>query len=622
MYMEFWYENFPISLREGFSHLCRYKGWTISDRGVPLSVDVRPGAPLTVTGTQHGLHITAPDRAACFREIGLGVLQYQQGRTTFTLQETRQFAHAGVMFDHSRNGVLTLERQKELLCVMALMGLDVYYPYMEDVYTLPQEPLFGYMRGRLGADELKELDDFAYALGIEVVPCIQTLAHLNQFLQWDQPAKAYLDLDDILLVGSEKTDALIDSMMQFFSQTLRSRRIHVGMDEAYHLGRGRYADQNGLQKKTDIMRRHLQRVMEKAHEHGLSVMMWDDMFTGSYHPLDGQAVSIPDGAQLVYWDYYHEKPGEYAQNFAFRQKLCSDLVFAGGAWRWEGPAPHHNKTLVTTESALQEAKKAGLREVMVTSWGDDGSECPPDASYLGMQLFAEHTFSPTVSREQLNERLTFCTGLSLSAMLAQQNVTRLPGHEQDTAPYTLYKTLLYQDPLCGLYEEHVRSLKSRYDLSSYYAACAKAIRDEDYQNTTPTLQASAAYYRAVCVALSKKWDLGLCLLDAYRAGDREGLAHLLHERLPAAHQAMETLRLCAETMWMQNYKPFGLEVLTLRLAAVSARLQTAQRRLESYLSGQIDSLPELEEERIRFLPRDEETPNSFGRSYTAARLSW
>ncbi len=143
-------------------------------------------------------------------------------------------------------------------------------------------------------------------------------------------------------------------------------------------------------------------------------------------------------------------------------------------------------------------------------------------------------------------------------MLAQQNVTRLPGHEQDTAPYTLYKTLLYQDPLCGLYEEHVRSLKSRYDLSSYYAACAKAIRDEDYQNTSPTLQASAAYYRAVCVALSKKWDLGLCLLDAYRAGDREGLAHLLHERLPAAHQAMETLRLCAETMWMQNYKPFGL----------------------------------------------------------------
>ena len=183
--MEFSYQNFPISLREGFSHLCRYKGWTISDRGVPLSVDVRPGAPLTVTGTQHGLHITAPRPGGVFSGDRAWRFAVPAGaHTTFTLQETRQFAHAGVMFDHSRNGVLTLERQKELLCVMALMGLDVYYPYMEDVYTLPQEPLFGYMRGRLGADELKELDDFAYALGIEVVPCIQTLAHLNQFLQW------------------------------------------------------------------------------------------------------------------------------------------------------------------------------------------------------------------------------------------------------------------------------------------------------------------------------------------------------------------------------------------------------------------------------------------------------
>ena len=166
------------------------------------------------------------------------------------------------------------------------------------------------------------------------------------------------------------------------------------------------------------------------------------------------------------------------------------------------------------------------------------------------------------------------------------------------------------------------SLKNRYDLTAYYDTCAKAIHEEDYAHASPTLQASAAYYRALCLALSKKWDLGLRLLDAYRAGDRTELRRLSDEALPSAHQAMETLRLCAETMWMQNYKPFGLEVLTLRLAAVSARLQTAQRRIESYLSGQVDSLPELEEERMRFLVSDEETPNSFGRSYTAARLSW
>ena len=103
------------------------------------------------------------------------------------------------MFDHSRNAVFTVERTRDFLCLMALMGLDVYYPYLEDLYTLPQEPLFGYLRGRYTEEEVRAIDDFADSLGIEVVPCIQTLAHLNQFLRWDQPAADYLDLDDILL---------------------------------------------------------------------------------------------------------------------------------------------------------------------------------------------------------------------------------------------------------------------------------------------------------------------------------------------------------------------------------------------------------------------------------------
>jgi len=37
-------------------------------------------------------------------------------------------------------------------------------------------------------EELKEIDDYAASLGVKLVPCIQTLAHLAQFLQWSHTA--------------------------------------------------------------------------------------------------------------------------------------------------------------------------------------------------------------------------------------------------------------------------------------------------------------------------------------------------------------------------------------------------------------------------------------------------
>ena len=61
---------------------------------------------------------------------------------------------------------------------MAVMGLNTLLLYIEDIYEIEDEPYFGYMRGRYTQEELKQVDDYAHALGIEVIPAIQTLAHL------------------------------------------------------------------------------------------------------------------------------------------------------------------------------------------------------------------------------------------------------------------------------------------------------------------------------------------------------------------------------------------------------------------------------------------------------------
>lgn len=76
--------------------------------------------------------------------------------------------------------------------------------YTEDTYEVKAYPYFGYMRGRYTEEELKECDQYAAELGIEMIPCIQTLAHLTEALKWNY-AIDIRDTADILLAGSEAT---------------------------------------------------------------------------------------------------------------------------------------------------------------------------------------------------------------------------------------------------------------------------------------------------------------------------------------------------------------------------------------------------------------------------------
>lgn len=112
-------------------------------------------------------HITYKRPNHFFRAFGLFVQHVQAGETKFTIEETPQFDTVGPMFDLSRNAVMKVDRFKEMIRMLAVMGFDSAMLYMEDTYEVKQEPYFGYMRGRYSYDELKELDDYAHRFGIE-----------------------------------------------------------------------------------------------------------------------------------------------------------------------------------------------------------------------------------------------------------------------------------------------------------------------------------------------------------------------------------------------------------------------------------------------------------------------
>ena len=65
---------------------------------------------------------------------------------------------------------------------------------MEDTIQVEEEPYFGYMRGALTCEELKEADAYAEIFGIELRPFIQTLAHLNQIVRYEEYQKIKIQM--------------------------------------------------------------------------------------------------------------------------------------------------------------------------------------------------------------------------------------------------------------------------------------------------------------------------------------------------------------------------------------------------------------------------------------------
>ena len=592
-------------LENGIAALADTFAFTVDADGMRVDVTHAPGAPLVAARDEGRLTIRYDRRIHFFRAFGL-LLEHLDVPGDFRLEETPQFDSVAIMADVSQgNAVLTEGSLRATMVRMAAMGLDRLMVYVEDNYLVEGEPYFGYMRGRYTPTQMKALDDFADALGIEMVPCIQTLAHLIDALKW----RCYRDIkddDDTLLVGSEETYRFVERLIAAASAPFRSKRIHIGMDEAWKLGQGNYLLKNGFREKSLIMQEHLDRVLGITGRLGLEPMIWSDMYfrsagSGISHynltPEELAAVEkrIPDGIGLVFWDYYDKDVETYRQWIRNHQATGRPLVFAGGIWSWNGYACDYRMTFETTNAAMVACREENVRDVMATIWGDGGTESAFDSNLLGLQLFAEHAYTRMLDPEKLAARFRFCTGGNLLDFMALTDLDRIPGTpdpEHNTTNTSHYA--LWQNPMMGLFDNNLAGL----DLDAHYEVLAgrmalAAGRNGVYGHVF-------TFMEKLCRVLALKAELGIRIVAAYKAGDRERLAKIAHAELPELSTRLDELWRFHRTLWHRTNLPFGWEVMDLRYGALKASLETAGVRLDAWLAGEVEHLDELEEERLDF----------------------
>nr|WP_304214285.1 beta-N-acetylhexosaminidase [Fredinandcohnia onubensis] len=617
------------SILKGLDLLTDDLGIELNEKGYPITVIQREG-PIKVSNKDGKGEIYYQEKIHFYRAMGVWLENYQKSGE-FEITEQPHFQTSGVMLDVSRNAVLKVDEVQAFLRKLSIMGLNVVMLYTEDTYEVPDYPYFGYMRGRYTEDELKTCDQYADALGIEMIPCIQTLAHLTMALKWGY-AKEIRDTTDILLVGESKTYQFIESMIRAASKPFKSNRIHIGMDEAHQLGLGRYLDLNGYENRFEIMNKHLEQVVSIAERHGLKPMIWSDMYfrLGSKHgeyydenvhiPEDAIS-SIPKNVELVYWDYYHADEEFYRTYIQKHKELGRDTLFAGGAWTWNGISPNYGRAFATSEAALSACKKDGLQEVFTTLWGDNGGETPLTTALPVIQLYAEHTYHQTVTKEHLAQRFHFCTGNHLEDFLTLNQLDETPGvMENNLNSSNASKFLLWQDLLIGLFDENIRGL----EMNAHYQKIIPQLSAAKDRN--PNTSLLFEFYEKLASVLSIKSEMGIHLKTAYDNGDKETMKLHLTE-LQELTREISLLHSKHREVWFSLYKPFGWEIIEFRYGGLLARMETSKLRISHWLEGSIERIEELEEKRLvhdgpNGIPEGSLGNHFYHRIATAGNFNW
>ena len=513
----------------------------------------------------------------------------------------------GTMLDCSRNAVPTLAAVKRWIDLTGKMGYNTLFLYMEDTYTIEEEPYFGHLRGRYSMAELREIDDYAFARGMEVIPCIQTLAHLDTMFHWNVYGPIH-DCTGILLTGDDRTYALIDRMFKSLSSCFRSGVVNVGMDEAHMIGRGRYLDLHGLVDRFDILLDHLCHVSDIAKKYGKELVMWGDMFmrisNWGEHPIpDDVKRRIPDNLNLVYWDYYSDDKAHFDEWLGKYSAIKDGVWYAGGLWTWLGMASHNDYSIRHARAAMASCREHGTNNIFMTLWGDDGGELSPFAALPSVYCTAAFARGITDMNE-IRRGFYEIVGADFDDFMKLDYL----GTPSECAEFPVNpdRYMLYSDCFMGQFDN-----RTNPGDGAKFASCVPALKKLENDPAWGYLFRLGA---ALADALAVKYELGVRTRAAYLSGDKEAVRALLPD-YDALLVRLDELYDAHEARWMIDNKPHGFDVQDARLGGLSRRVRHCRERLADFADGKADRIPELEEPVLDYENKPElaGTPGIFNR---------
>ncbi len=294
----------------------------------------------------------------------------------------------GVTDDLSRGQVSTQDNFKAIIRFLARHKLNVYSPYIEDIFVFKNHPLIGKGRGALSPAEVKELDAYAKRFHVDLIPIFETLGHWENILLLPEYASlAEFPGAHTVNVSDERVYALLDEMIGELAGAFSSPYFNMAADESWDVGLGASKERVKNSDLAGVHAEHYKRLFAILAKYGKRPMMYGDIILNHPSILE----KIPRDVIIVDWQYWAGQ--SYPSTEVFR-KAGFPFIVSPAIWNFTGPFPNYLNTVINVRNFSREGYDKGALGILTSNWNDYGGEALRELNYYGFAWTAECAWQP------------------------------------------------------------------------------------------------------------------------------------------------------------------------------------------------------------------------------------
>lgn len=339
----------------------------------------------------------------------------QQQRTAVVVQDHPDIAVRGFMLDVSRDRVPTRRTLLRYLDLAARARLNHLELYIEHTFAWRDHTQVWEAASPLTADDLRWLDEECAARGIDLVPALNCLGHMERWLKHERYAHLAECPDGFTWGGDRRPPAtmiptqeaadLVLGLVEEVMACVRGTVVNIGADEPFELGLGASAGEIAERGRGEVYFEYLERLLVPLTDRGYTVGFWADIF--AEHPeLMGR---VPDGAIPIVWQYdapslaaavidgADEQLRQHWRDIEFDVEAtrhgargrAAHLIAAGqpfwvapGISTWQSFTGRLDNAVENLVDVARLARETGSPGYITTQWGDHGMHDPPAVAFL------------------------------------------------------------------------------------------------------------------------------------------------------------------------------------------------------------------------------------------------
>jgi hypothetical protein len=345
------------------------------------------------------------------------------------LRDWPDFPVRGYMLDVSRDRVPTRETLERIVDLLALLRINQLQLYTEHTFAYRDHGLVWRKASPITPDDVRWLDGLCRARGIELVPNQNCFGHMARWLAHDAyrgraeapdgwRTRAGVHLEPATLAPTQDNASFVVELCQELLACHTSRRINIGCDETFELGRGRSQSEVEARGPGRVFLEHLRRIVEPLHSDGIQTLFWGDVTRK--HP---ELVAELPAEQTIALVWHYEAPGDptilpqevasLLEEFGYTLEALRGFgpqveAYAQARYPyWICPGTSTWNSLIgrlpNARANLLDAARTGLDRgasgYLITDWGDNGHMQPPSVSFAPLAYGAAVAWCEAANRE-------------------------------------------------------------------------------------------------------------------------------------------------------------------------------------------------------------------------------